>query len=256
MIQSVRQAASTMFQRGWTEGTAGNISIDVTAGVPKPLRNFRTHPAIRDTAIQPVKTERVLLITGAGSQISDVVHAPARNLLLIYLRPDHVGYHVLWGRGGFSRATTELSSHLRIYSVCQDFQGDFPSVIHAHPSHLIALSHNRKYTESDALSALLWSLHPEVKMMIPEGFGFVRYCHPGSKKLAAATARVFKKQRIAIWEKHGCIAFGNDVAQALEIIDVSEKAASIYFLCKSAGYEIDGLDENDLRELSKRLKRQ
>lgn len=254
-IQSLVEVAHSVHEHGWAEGDAGNISIDVTACMRKPLKRLKRYPILNDNIIVSDGDEYVLLATCAGSRLKNVRNDPAKNLLLIYVRPGLKGYHVLWGGEGVARATTELTAHIALYSIFGKHEDSLPSIIHVHPLHCIALSHKKEYKTGDTVSTLLWSLHPEMKMKVPEGIGFVPYHRPGSKKLAKATVHVLRQKRIAIWEKHGCIAIGRDIREALELIDVTEKAASIYFLCKSAGYEIHGLREQDLREIVKNLSR-
>jgi rhamnulose-1-phosphate aldolase len=51
---------------------------------------------------------------------------------------------------------------------------------------------------------------------------------------------------LALWDKHGVIASGKTLAQALDRIEIVEKAAAIYLLLKSAGLEPEGLSDEQI----------
>ena len=99
-------------------------------------------------------------------------------------------------------------------------------------------------------------MHPEVKVTLPEGVGFAPYCCPGTGELADATIKSLVEKRITVWEKHGVVAIGRDVTEAFDLVDTISKAAEIFFICKMAGMEPEGLNKaqlEELAELSKRL---
>jgi rhamnulose-1-phosphate aldolase len=55
---------------------------------------------------------------------------------------------------------------------------------------------------------------------------------------------------VAVWQYHGCLAVGNDVIEAFDLIDTVNKAARIYLLCRAAGHRPDGLGPDELTELA------
>jgi rhamnulose-1-phosphate aldolase len=122
-------------------------------------------------------------------------------------------------------------------------------VVHVHPQHLVALTQIAEYAAPETLNHLLWSMHPEMKILVRTGIGFVPYACPGTKALADASVKAFTDQSLLVWEKHGCVAMGSDVHEAFDIIACADKAAEIYFICRSAGYEPEGLTPEQLREL-------
>jgi rhamnulose-1-phosphate aldolase len=122
--------------------------------------------------------------------------------------------------------------------------------LHTHPTHLIALSHFKEYLTEDKLNRLLFATHPEVGILLPEGIGFAPFCCPGSEELADATVSIAKEHRVILWEKHGCAAIADNPAEAFDLLDLVNKAAQIFFICKNAGYEPDGLSNKQLAEIA------
>ena len=92
-------------------------------------------------------------------------------------------------------------------------------------------------------------MHPEMKIVMPDGVGLVPYCVPGTDDLAEATVNVLEHHRLVLWEKHGCVAVGRDVFEAFDLIDTAEKSAKIFLMVRAAGFEADGLTDDQLNEL-------
>jgi rhamnulose-1-phosphate aldolase len=124
-------------------------------------------------------------------------------------------------------------------------------ILHTHPDELIALTHIPDYLDETVLNRILWGMIPEVKVFVPEGIGFVPYQLPGSEALAEATIKSLDAHKIVLWEKHGCLATGTNIVEAFDSIDVLNKAAKIFLLCKNAGFSPEGLSEEQINELER-----
>ncbi len=252
LISDFAAVAGYLWERGWAEWSAGNISADVTEMVRYHPDNSGQFPWRSLKISQPELAGRFFLITVTGSRFRDIARQPEKNLLIINIADKLDGYHCLWGsHGDASRPTSEFPSHLKIHGFLRRNSRPQKIVLHTHPSHLIALTHIEYYTREDDLNRLLWSMHPEVRISLPEGIGLVPYQCPGSEALADATLKALKQHRIVLWEKHGCTAIGTDVFEAFDIIDTMNKAAEIFFLCRSAGYEPRGLTSAQIEELDR-----
>ena len=82
------------------------------------------------------------------------------------------------------------------------------------------------------LNEILLKMHTETAFFLPEGIGYVGMEVPGSHELAKATLKSLKNHKVILWEKHGCLAVGQDVHEAFDRIDIIAKAARIYLLGK------------------------
>jgi rhamnulose-1-phosphate aldolase len=254
VIQDVAKVAQWLWMKGWAEQNAGNISVDVTEMIPVRsaglLMSFK--PFVR---FDPVLSQRCFLVTVAGSRMRDIIKAPAENLMLIELPGSGKGYTLLWGgNGDKSRPTSEMDSHLAVHALMRHKHKSQKVFIHTHPTHLIALSHIARYAVSEkALNDLLFSTHPEVAIALPEGIGLAPYRCPGTKELSAVTMSALTQHRVILWEKHGCAAVGDNVFQAFDLIDVANKAAAIYLLCRASGNKFQGLTGKQIGDVIKRF---
>lgn len=94
-------------------------------------------------------------------------------------------------------------------------------------------------------------MHPETMIFIPAGVGFVPYLIPGTTTIGEQTVKVLENHDATLWEKHGIFATGRTPLETFDMIDLLAKSASIWFLCRSAGYDPEGLTGSQLTELSK-----
>jgi rhamnulose-1-phosphate aldolase len=193
---------------------------------------------------------RSYLVTATGGRFREIARRPEKNLVLVRVNEEMDGYLVLWGgEGKFRQATSEFVSHLKIHGLLRHRGLPQKSVLHTHPTEVIALSHMPEFCSGDALNRMLWSMHPEVKVVLPEGLGFAPYRRPGTEDLADATMAALAGHRVVVWEKHGTVAIGENAIEAFDLIDTVGKGAQVFFLCRSVGAEPKGLDDAQLDDL-------
>jgi len=249
ILAEIAEVAGLLWQRGWAERNGGNISVDVTDIISSCKTGTRSR--VFCPLSQSELAGRSFFVKEGGARMADVSREPENNVLLITISDDLNGYDIVWGgKDKKSRPTSELISHLKIHQFLRHNKMRQKVFLHTHPTHLIALSHIKEYCNTTTLNELLFAMHPEVKINIPEGVGFAPYRCPGSEALADATVLAVQKHRVVIWEKHGAVVIAENVIQAFDLLDIVEKAAWTYFICKSAGYEPEGLNSAQLAELS------
>ncbi len=252
-IEDVMLVAGQLTSKGWAERNAGNISLDVTAQLRLASSGFKSYSFTRDAVVPACLAGRCLLVSVTGSHMRHLALKPAENVSIVRLEKN--GYRVLWGKGvgGDFPPTSEFNSHLAIHKLLRERKSDKLAVLHTHPNELIALTHMPEFSDGkncNKLNGLLWSMHPEAKIVIPQGVGMVPYHLPGSQEMARDTAAVFRRHEIALWEKHGCVAVGEDVDAAFDLIDCLNKSAALYLLCRSAGFKPRGLSKAQLSRLA------
>lgn len=249
-LAEVATVAGHLWDRGWAERNAGNISLDVT----ERLASHRPDPSavapLPSPAAYPELAGRAFLVTGAGTRMREVAREPARHCCLVWMADDARRYQ-LWRAADREdlRPTSELSSHLAVHALLRRANRAERCFLHTHPNELVALTHLAPYQSEQSLNGLLWAMHPEVKMVLPEGVGYAPYRPPGSQALAEVTLAALATHRAAVWEKHGCVAVGRDPAEAFDLIDTVNKAASLFLLCRAAGLQPEGLSPGDLQAL-------
>ena len=156
---------------------------------------------------------------------------PGAGLCLIKISKKGDSYQVLFeDPESLLIPSSELPSHLAIHNLLVELGGSEKAIVHAHVHELVALTMDKAFQDETRLNEVLLKMHTETEFFIPEGIGYVPLKVPGSQDLAKATLRSLKDHKIVVWEKHGCLAIGNDVNEAFDRMDIVAKAAKIYRL--------------------------
>jgi L-fuculose-phosphate aldolase len=156
---------------------------------------------------------------------------PGRNLLVTpsgaskgYLRPadlvvvDASGAKVR-GRG---RASTELRMHLAAYAGRPDAQ----AVVHAHPIAAVALTVAGLPPPNDVM--------PEASVVLGE-VAVAPFATPGTDEVPRAIAPLLARHDVVLLERHGALALGRTLFEALDRIETLERVARVALLARLAG---------------------
>jgi rhamnulose-1-phosphate aldolase len=244
------EVAGHLWNLGWAEASAGNLSVDVTDAGVEPATAWTCTTELTNPL--PRLAGRQLLVTATGSRFRDLARGPAAHLCLVEVSRSgtHCRSAAIVDGVATLRPTSELASHLRVQAVLRERCPEHRAILHTHPTHLAALSHLSRCSDGAELNRLLWSIHPEVKILCPRGAALLGYVRPGSDELGAATARaVSDGNDVVLWRFHGCVVHATDATTALDRLHVLDKAARMVLLCRAAGERWDGLDDADLDEL-------
>jgi len=250
IFDDISEVAKIIWERGWAERNAGNISIDVSDKLGHIARRSKSRK-VKLAIKHPELAGRSFLVKATGSRFRDIAKCPEENMLVARISDSLDGYDIICEpRGKDGMPTSEFPSHLSIHAYLRKSDPEKSAVLHTHPDHLISLTHINQYSTEPGLNRLLWSMHPEMKIVMPEGVGVAPYRVPGSDELADATIRALGKRRLVLWEKHGCIAIGKDVFEAFDFIDTADKSARLFFIARNAGFEPEGLTDSQVDELA------
>lgn len=250
-LAAVASTAGDLWEKGWAERNAGNISINLT-GIKEPLLKRQSKAVdLPLTKTYPSLAGMLFLVTCTGKKMRDCVTDPKDGLCVIRLNNKGSGYKIIWQGDPHSRPTSELNSHLRIHELLIKKGRSETTVFHTHPTELIAFMHVSGVTTESAVNRILFAMHPEVKMFIPEGVGFVPFRLPGSTALEEATVKALVNHRVALWEKHGVFGVGTDPVDAFDRVDLLNKSAAIFLLCRSSGRPVKGLTRVQVNAIGK-----
>ena len=254
-IADIALVAGFLWERGWAVKNGGNISVDVTGEVDVGTSELNQFPYKRLERAYPNFSQMSLLVTGAGTRMRDVKNDPFDNLCVIRFSNDGTGYHIINDDVFNSNhiPTSELPTHLAIHQLLKKQGGKQKAVLHTHPDELIALTLIPEYCNQSQFNKMLFSVQSETAIANPEGIGFISYTLPGTERLAEKTVASLQHYPVVMWAKHGCIAVGKDVQEAFDLIDVMNKSAKLFFLCREAGYTPQGLTEQQVEELKKKF---
>lgn len=249
IVDDIADVSRYIWERGWSAANGGNLTVDVTEAAAES--NF---PAGAEMIPLPVAVEalagRIMFVTVSGSRFRDVPRDPAKALILMRISADGAGYEVLWGGSGSGKPTIELIPHLKVHGHLRSHGLPQTVVLHTHPVHLIAMTHLPEYRNPD-FERVLQTSQTTAKVFLGEGVGMARYLPMGSEQLGERTVDLIRGRRAVMWERHGCLVIGRDVNEAFDLTDLLEKAARIFLLCVTSGYEPKRMTPDETTSLGK-----
>ncbi len=124
-------------------------------------------------------------------------------------------------RGG-GRPSTELLMHLAVYEA----RADVGAVVHAHPLTAVALTVAGAPAPND--------LVPEAAVMLGEVV-VSPFATPGTDEVPRALAPFLPGHDVILLERHGALAMGRDLRQALDRMETLERVARIALMARFAG---------------------
>ncbi len=197
--RDVLAVAAELVRRNWAEANAGNFSFRLES-----------------------RGGMTLVTKRAGFRMRELLDEPGLGLCRVRL--DSRGRVLSVVPRGTS-PTSELASHLAVHRVLARYRPSVRAVLHTHPTALVALS--LLVPEPQKLIVLLRRMHSEGPALIGARVSAIGFYPPGSVSLARATARVFGTASAVIWPYHGIVSCGRSLAEALDLVEVVEKAADI-----------------------------
>lgn len=236
-----RSVAAALFVKGWAEASAGNMSLRLSV-LPDAIGKLAPNPQRIHVSTLDM-TDLIgdyFLVTGSGTRMRDIANEPEKGLCLIKILDDRR----FWLLDGSEKLSSEWPTHAGLHALFKENRNGERAVVHCHPLSLIALSHI--FNSEKEMNERIFRLQHETRLFVPEMLGLIPYAVTGSKSLAAASREKLKKFRLALWDKHGVIASGKSLNQALDRIEIVEKAAAIYLQLKNSGIEPEGLSDEQI----------
>lgn len=246
-LDEVAEIAGFLWQKGWAERNAGNISINISEIIGD---ENKTLPALSSFEIPRTMKDlagNFFFITGTGKLMRNVAKDPLKHGAIVRVSADGNSYDVISESN--VKPTSELPSHFSIHASFKAKGSSNRLVLHTHPTDLTALSHIPEFKNEAALNKMLWGMHPETFIVVPQGLGFVPYEVPGTLDIADLTLSVLEKHDIVVWEKHGVLAVGESLADTFDLIDTLSKSAQIFAFARMCGYSPEGLTKEQIEGL-------
>ncbi len=241
ILQSeIKKISLRILQRGWSDASSGNFSLRL---------NFPYSAAYKKIEEKSFHQSGQLsfFISASGSRWEDIYTHPEDNMVAGRLEDNKLNFY---GTSSNIHPSSEYLTHVLVMLSCPETK----ALLHVHPVEAIAITHDKNLCSARSLSRIIHRMQPESVVFLPEGVGFVKYSEPGSINLAMHTAEAFQKYPVVFWEKHGILAKGENLTQAFDRIDICIKSMKIYFQCKMAGIEPEGLSESQIEKLKQSLK--
>ncbi|MFY3746470.1 class II aldolase/adducin family protein [Anaeromyxobacter sp. Red801] len=200
---------------------------------PRPAPRARTAPRERALVTAVVETCHRLAaldLIGAGEGNVSVRLGPDAFLVTAsgvnkgLLRPGHVLR--IDGAGtvtrGAGRPSTELRMHLAAYAARPDVE----AIVHAHPITAVALTVAGVPPPND--------LVPEAAVTLGE-IALAPFATPGTGEVPASLAPYLARHDVLLLERHGALALGRALPEALDRMETLERVARIALAARLAG---------------------
>lgn len=250
LYEELSEISGYLWQRGWAELNAGNISIRLLGITESMLENFSTSESFSLPDGFPILANEYVLITGTGRRMRQISKQPKEHTLIVGINSDGSSYKIYYTSSSENiNPTSELPTHLSCHSLLKKTKPHCTTILHTHPNELVSFSHHPEMINEEIINNTLWKMHPETVVAAIKGMGFIPYQIPGNKMIAKATIAKLADYEIIFWQKHGIFAVSNSLTQAFDIIDVLNKAAIMYLQCKAAGFEPTGLSGAEIEDL-------
>jgi rhamnulose-1-phosphate aldolase len=254
VIAEMAEVAQFLWDRGWAEKNAGNMSVNITDLLDETtpgLFNASTYTLFQ-VPYYHLKGNTFIL-TGTGTRMRDLARNPEENICLIRISETGIGYQKYCGDHVDPKLqpTSELPTHLGVHDMFVAQRRESKVLVHTHATEIIALTQNPLFSSKENVNRMLWGMHPENVLFIPGGVGFLPFTLPGTEKIAQVTLKEFESHDAVIWEKHGILSAGKNISEAFDTIDLAVKAAKIWFSCRNAGFDPEGLSEKQIEEIRK-----
>lgn len=248
-IAKVSEIAQYLWQREWAERNAGNISINLSEHFSESDFDYLTS-YVSCRQLPAEAANQTYFITGTGCYLRSLINKIEEASCIIHINGSASGYAIVWGGKSKPFApTSELISHIKIHCFNQKYKPTYKAVLHTHTIELIVLSHHPIFYDEAKFNHSLWKLCPEIRVFVPNGVHCCPYALSGTEALADITIEGLKNHDVILWEKHGALATGEDVVRAFDFLDVANKGAKMLLMAWAAGFEPQGMSDEQLNEL-------
>ncbi|MCK9330499.1 MAG: rhamnulose-1-phosphate aldolase [Candidatus Cloacimonetes bacterium] len=230
----IKDTAKFLFDKGWAERNAGNFSYRLSLDEFEELKSvYKIRKNISllkmDCDIYNECSDFYFLISISGSKFRDIMANPIKNICIAHISKEQSSIYVAFQE---SKPSSEFPSHTLIhFYLCQE-KPEIKAVLHTHPTNIIAFSHKYNDFDKKKINKILNSTMPEVSLFIQNGIGVVNLLDAGSFELAQETLNELKLNDVVIWKKHGCISVAENLWEAVDQIDILDKAANIALLAQ------------------------
>ncbi len=244
ILKPIRKIAYYMWQKGWIERNAGNISINLSTVINFSFEVSKNEK-VQYSGIPTGSAGMIFFFTGKGQRLRDLINKAEEVSCILRINEDEKSYTILWGgKAKDFNVSSEFIPHMNIHIRNSVINSEKSCIVHAHPNELIALSHHPVINKDEkAFNHALACMLPEVRMFVPGGIALIEYAIPGSFELAKKTTEKIDKADVMMWLKHGVLCSDTSIIEAFDKIDVLNKAATVYLSCLSAGFVPEGIPE-------------
>ncbi|NHJ46944.1 MAG: rhamnulose-1-phosphate aldolase [Asgard group archaeon] len=245
MITECADVGQLLHEKGWAEGNGGNLSIRLEMPLDKWWISEEKPEIISKYPLQvdfPNLNGQFVLIKGAGKRMRDIIKKPDQTLCIG--KAEGKEFHTYWPTNKTIKPSSEINSHLAIQNYLIAENKTQNTVLHSHPTELIAMSNLMEVSSAPKLNYFLKSVNPSVSIFLPEGIGYIPFEIPTSVSLMEKTMNIIDKYNLILWAKHGVICKGSNLMECFDLIDIVNKSAK--YLLATNQFTLNLLDEDTI----------
>jgi ribulose-5-phosphate 4-epimerase/fuculose-1-phosphate aldolase len=236
-IKSLLKIGSMIWQRGWAEANAGNVSFKLPSSC-----SFMT--GLNLSCIGQQLTGDVdfdftqydwYLVSATGSRYREFETKGFENFVLIsQLRPTRENGHTYQDAPVYTfpperKPTSEWITHHAVQLWLQQHRSEHRVIMHAHSTDWITISSLPEYTANPSqLMIDIRQCLPELDIYFPSGIALAPFATPGSDELCTVTLSALDSSNVIIWQKHGVFITATDFDAAFDCLEIVSKAAAVY----------------------------
>jgi rhamnulose-1-phosphate aldolase len=232
-IADLLEIGERIWQRGWAEANAGNVSIRLPDDlISKNISIFNRILGSGSYDLnQTADRYYWILVSATGSRYREFNKKGFDNFVLAAISletlsssdSDQVVYFP-----DTRKPTSEWPVHSILHNMMRRLQPEKRIILHAHPTDWIVLSNTDKYrTGRVKLEKMIRSNLPEIDIYLPQGIDLLAFSPPGSEELAQKTLESAYQNCVIIWERHGVVVIADKINTAFDYLEIISKGASV-----------------------------
>lgn len=236
-IRSLINIGNMIWQRGWAEANAGNVSFrfPCCCGFMTGMNLLSIGQQLTGKPDFDFTLYDWYLVSATGSRYREIEKRRFGNFVLVMqLTPTRAnGYTFenapLYAYPPDRKPTSEWRTHHAVQVWLRKHHREDNVVLHAHSTDWITIGNLPEYTANpEQLMIDVRRCLPELDIYFPAGIALAPYAAPGSDELCAVTLDAIEHSNIIIWQKHGVFITAKGFDAAFDYLEIISKAAAVY----------------------------
>lgn len=231
IYQNFATQALYMWQLGWAEASAGNISYRFSE--PNWKRFIYQSPWIPIVMSENNPLEGIadttLLITASGSRMRRIAENPEDALCRIKI--NEYGTHYMYESSSANvQPSSELTTHLWLHNNMVLHKPANKVCLHAHATSTVACTNRKDLQSTETFNKMLQDAHAEFKAFLPNGIQLVPITDNQPSSWVKPSVKAIQKSPVLLWQNHGSLAVGETLDHAMDLLQVVDKCCKLYLL--------------------------
>lgn len=168
--------------------------------------------------------DREYISGGEGNisiRIDDMIYITPTGKNKGFLNPEDIAKMDLNGNFLSKKPSSEYKMHIEFYKC----NSNFSSIVHAHPTYSTIMACQNENLLNKKI------LLPEISIYLGE-IGWAEYGTPSTSEVSSNVKKVCSFHKAFLLQNHGAVTCAEDIFTALDMMEVLEKYAKIFYLAQ------------------------